>query len=399
LRFLTIIGLLIGLLLGSVHLVVAQTDFTPQLGDPPVASLINVSAPDANGMVTVNGSAGAVFPAATVAVRNLFTEQVVYVPAGITGSFMAQIYAPANTPLWISPSSALPLSLRDRPGSLPGGPGTIIYTGATESQTESTPITQLPIDGDFADWDAYPNAQSTADVRALINADSLYLALTQPVADGETLIIGIGVNELTYELSLNPAIQQAGLWRQVFPVVGVPQTIAVAMTGDNDAYEIRVNLADLNIDFETAYLLYVDSRSGDADSPEALSTNNPPPIPSVDERDGIVYSGGRMEGTLTRFSVSGAIAQGASTWTARGRIDTQTLNPGDTFTIEMDVTLTAPDLPRDLPGLSLIGDISLQPVALADGRLIPAPINASVGNSLSSFHRASVFRLYLLYRF
>ena len=57
-------------------------------GDPPIASLIDISTPDANGIVTITGAAGAVFPAAQVGIRNMYTGEAVYVGAGITGSFV-----------------------------------------------------------------------------------------------------------------------------------------------------------------------------------------------------------------------------------------------------------------------------------------------------------------------
>jgi hypothetical protein len=65
----------------SLTLVVsAQQSVTQlQLGDPPVTSLIQVSSPDPNGLVTINGAPGAVFPSAQVAIRNLYTGDVVYV--------------------------------------------------------------------------------------------------------------------------------------------------------------------------------------------------------------------------------------------------------------------------------------------------------------------------------
>ena len=96
-------------------------------GDPPNAALISVSQPDAGGNVTISGAAGSVFPAAQLAIRNLYTGDTVYTLAGITGTFTALLYGPGDTPFWISPAQNIPVELRDKPGSLPGGPGTIVY--------------------------------------------------------------------------------------------------------------------------------------------------------------------------------------------------------------------------------------------------------------------------------
>ena len=101
----------------------------PHPGEPPVLARISISAPTSDGMVTITGSNGAVFPNAYVAVRNLYTGATVYTQAGETGSFSAQIAGSPSTPFWISPSTAkLPPERKDTPGSLPGGPGAILYS-------------------------------------------------------------------------------------------------------------------------------------------------------------------------------------------------------------------------------------------------------------------------------
>ncbi|HEX2621768.1 MAG TPA: hypothetical protein VHL11_16535, partial [Phototrophicaceae bacterium] len=93
----------------------AQSSTQSRQGDPPIASLITVSPPDAQGNVTISGAAGAVFPGAQVAVRNLFTEQTTYTNAGITGSFSVVLFATGSTPFWISAATAIPPELRDIP--------------------------------------------------------------------------------------------------------------------------------------------------------------------------------------------------------------------------------------------------------------------------------------------
>jgi hypothetical protein len=97
-RLFYFLAALIGVLLSTpLHAQNTQS----RAGEPPIAALISVSSPNARGNVTVSGAAGAVFPNAQVAVRNLFTGQTVYVNAGITGSFNAELFATGITPFWI----------------------------------------------------------------------------------------------------------------------------------------------------------------------------------------------------------------------------------------------------------------------------------------------------------
>lgn len=175
-------------------------------GDPPTASLISVSPPDDEGIVTVSGAQGAVPPASQVAVRNLYTEQVVYTNSGMSGSFAVDLFANGSTPFWISAASEIPAALRELPGWMPGGPGTILYS-------------EVPI--------------------STVGADS----------------------------------------------------------------------------------------------------------------------------GAKRFYVAGAVAQGASYWWANGHISSLDMQPSGTLSLEMDVTLVAPNLTADTVDLSFVGDIRLQPVA------------------------------------
>ncbi len=118
--------LAMSMLTGAIQ---AQGD-APRLapGDPPRAALITVEPANAEGEVTISGAQNAVFPAAQVAIRNLYTQDVVYTQAGITGSFTTRIYGPGNTPFLISPvEGSVPEAQRDQPGSLPGGPATIVW--------------------------------------------------------------------------------------------------------------------------------------------------------------------------------------------------------------------------------------------------------------------------------
>jgi hypothetical protein len=109
----------------------AQGDFPrPVPGDPPRAALITVEPANDAGEVSIIGAANAVFPTAQLAIRNLYTNQVVYTQAGITGTFRVRMFGPGNTPFLISPSQGTtPPALLNRPGSLPGGPATIVWGG------------------------------------------------------------------------------------------------------------------------------------------------------------------------------------------------------------------------------------------------------------------------------
>ena len=198
---------------------------TPVQGDPPNAALITISPPDEQGIVTISGASNAVFPLAQLAIRNLFTEQTVYVNANITGSFSTTIYGPGRTPFWISPSVSIPDNLRNRPVALPGGAGIIVYGNASES----------------------------------------------------------------------------------------------------------------------------------------ISTNGTNQFPSSNLTDSVI----------SRFYVAGALAQGASIWSANGRINNNKLNAGDDFILELDMTFYLLNT-TELDGLRLFAEIALQPVAIQTDSQSPA---------------------------
>src|SRR5262245_51412064 len=61
---------------------------------PPVASLIQISAPDANGNVIVTGSPGAVPGGSVVALATLDTGHVLLANAAADGSFSGSIFGP-----------------------------------------------------------------------------------------------------------------------------------------------------------------------------------------------------------------------------------------------------------------------------------------------------------------
>jgi len=120
----------------SLSTVLAQDSLRPQRGDPPRVSLISVSEPNEDGIVTITGEANAVFPTAQLTIRNLYTGETIYTQAGIMGAFSARLFGPGNTPFMISPAESIPTAMRDRPGSLPGGPAVIVY-GRYPMRTEN----------------------------------------------------------------------------------------------------------------------------------------------------------------------------------------------------------------------------------------------------------------------
>lgn len=338
----------------------AQTSAEPQQGDPPVAALISVSEPDEDGVVTIRGAAGAVFPAAQVAIRNLYTGDTVYVGAGITGSFSAQIYGPGPTPFMVSPAASIPAALRDRPDSLPGGPATIIRAANPTPDVDPTQVAMILIDGETEDWSRYPDARLAEGVLALASAESLYLGLGRTVPQTDELAIILILDGITYELIIEPTLPQAALLRQVAPRQTDPVTVSVAVAASADAIELRLPLAGIDPQIETITLEQVFVRSGD----EAVDVQTyTMPVPVLDLQDGIVYPGGRLEGA-TRFFVAGTLARGAGRWMATGRINRSQLAPGDELIVEMDFRLEAPDLPFSLTGLNILGDFSLQPVVI-----------------------------------
>lgn len=350
----------------------AQTAAQP--GDPPLAALISVSAPDGEGIVTITGAAGAVFPAAQVAVRNLYTEEVVTTTAGITGSFTARIFGPGNTPFWISPAQTLPPGLAAQAGSLPGGPGTIVYGPFPEARQPAAAITRLLVDGRLGDWEQYPDARllptGQQPLYALQNQTSLYVALPASAAPAiyshMELLFTSGVT--SYGLAVDPRLaEQTAVWRRISPNPADLGTVAVA-AARADGIELRVPLAALRPAGGPALtdlvINGVDFLAANGTEMAGYNAEQPPLL--VEEVDGIVYASD-ITGETVRFTVGGPTAGGAGVWSARGRAQGLTLTPGSTWRMQMDVTLTAPGLPAGLAGLGMIGRVSLLPVTGADG--------------------------------
>lgn len=367
------------ILLFSVTFTAASAQTQAQPGDPPIAALISISSADAAGNVTITGANGAVYPAAQIAVRNLYTGQSAYVQAGITGSFSAIIPGGGNTPYWISPVNSLTPEERDQPGSLPGGPGVILYGAFPSERTETSaaPITRVVIDGDLSDWDAnYTSAQqqtSTGANYALLNADSLYLAAENTMLQDDSAAqyrVTFTLDGAVYAVTFNPSLAQAGSVRRLDPNPNDLGVIAIAASVTPTTIELRLPWTGLNAQnptVESASFDGFDTLNADAGLIEAYNVGQG--IQITTERDGIFRNASPLaDSEATRFTVGGFLAQGASFWNARGRVNQLDFQPGEQLILELDVTLNAPALPASLVGLQMIGRIVLQPVVDAEGQ-------------------------------
>lgn len=363
----------------------AQPVNPSRAGDPPVAALITISAPDENGIVRINGATGAVFPGAQVAVRNLLTEEVTYTQAGLTGTFEARLFGPGNTPFWISPATSIPPAQRNQPGSLPGGPGTIVYGPLGEPPAPPLPITQILIDGATMDWQAYPDTlllragEQTA--YGLRNTESVYLAFEPLPAEYVWMAVTFTLEGASYRAVFDPRRpEEAATWQRLSPTPADLGTLAIAKT-QAEAVEMRIPLRPLRSILGAA----VDSATLERieflalDDQVLLNVPVAQPLPLFDEVDGIVHTRPRLGADAVRFSTAGPVAQGAAVWQAWGRANRLNFMPGETLQVQMDVTLNAPDLPEALVGISMIGQLTLQPITGADGQPLPGGLNSNNG--------------------
>lgn len=363
----------------ALAVVAAQGTEPLQPGDPPIAQLISVSAPDETGTVTIQGGAGSVFPGAQLAIRNLYTGETVYAQAGITGTFSALIFGPGNTPFWISPTSNIPSALRDMPGSLPGGPGTIIYGPPPQTAQDAGVVTQIVIDGDLSDWGIYGSPVS--DIYTLLNHDSFYVAFeaADVPADYTQMIILFSLDGVQYRLSLDPRIDQVGTLSRIEPNPADVGTLDIAAVQNEGVVEIRVPYPGINPSNPAIELVSLDGiQFVDVGSVEMMALPGRD-VAIVAENDGIVRLNSTLGQDAVRFNIAGAVSGGTSRWTARGRANTLTLAAGDTLTIELDFTLTAPDLSPGVVGLKMLGDLRLQPVAAADGQQAGGGLDSNNG--------------------
>ncbi|MEO6760357.1 MAG: hypothetical protein ABIO24_12945, partial [Saprospiraceae bacterium] len=354
-------------------------------GDPPIAALISVSQPDADGNVTISGAAGAVFPAAQLAIRNLYTGDTVYTLAGITGTFTAILYGPNHTPFWISPAPNIPIELRDKPGSLPGGPGTIVYDGFSQTPTQSAATTQISIDGDFSDWDGYSSSAlatgSEPAVHAFLNTNSIYVAITGSTipADYAHIDIEMTIDGTDHSVVLDPRGSGSGDLSRGQPTLRPAGTFALA-AAQAAAIEVRMPLdaflLQQNPTIEQVILRRVRFLAADGTELSSLAVDKP--LPLVNEADGITRVANQSAPDSTRFTLSGTLG-GNNRWQAQGRINALTFKAGDTVTLQMDVQMDAPTLPVGLVGLKMLGRLRLQPILGADGTQVGGGLNSNNG--------------------
>jgi hypothetical protein len=345
-----------------------------EAGDPPLASLITVSRPDANGIVTIEGASGSVFPAAEVAVRNLYTSDIIYVQATITGQFTARLPGTANAPFWISPARTFPVEVRNETGSVPGGPGTILYAPFPETEpARANPSTRLVVDGIRSDWDAYPNAAVDEDIHALRNLNAIYLVTSDVPEEYAHMRVQFRVNTTAYGILLDPRNNGAATWEEFTTVPRDLGTLGIDAASQDDV-ELRLPLAAFEerannnvVDtLELAEISYLD------DNGSIIQTKDYNlPVNTVIEEDGVVYAERAVDdrGEAIHFMLAGTVAQGASTWEAQVYTNELVFNPGDMLNLEMDVRLSAPTVPESLSGLEIIGRIGLQPISLVENGL------------------------------
>ncbi len=354
-------------------------------GDPPIAALISVSQPDADGNVTISGAAGSVFPAAQLAIRNLYTGDTVYTLAGITGTFSAIVYGPNHTPFWISPAPNIPVELRDKPGSLPGGPGTIVYDGFSQSPTQSAATTQININGDFADWDQYNSTAlvtgSEPAVHAFINSNSIYLGITGSTipVDYSHINIDMTIDGTDHSVVLDPRGPGSGDLSRGQPTLRAAGTFALAAS-QGTAIEVRMPraafLTQENPTIEQVILRQVRFLAADGTELSSLSVEKQ--LPLINEADGITRVSNQDSQSVTHFTLSGTLG-GNNHWQAQGSINALTFKAGDTVSLQMDVQMDAPALPIGLIGLKMLGRLRLQPVLGADGTQIGGGLNSNNG--------------------
>lgn len=376
-------------MLGIIHIPLAQAQDAPlrlEAGDPPVASLITVSPPDDNGLVTITGVAGSVFPNAHVAIRNLYTEQTVYVPAGVMGTFSARIYGEGNTPFLISPSStSTPAEDRGIPGSLPGGEATIVYGDFPSVTPSLSNITRVAIDGRLTDWDAYREAQLTENVYALRNSEALFIGVEDALlGEGfEALRVNFTVNMANYSVLVGfaPRASHIAVFTRTNPNATIldPLVVSSAFVRENGMAEVRIPLSA----FERINTFQLDGVTLLGATQTVLATFDltETEAPSLDTVDGVFRAAGSQIMNSTAFTLGGTLAGGSSFWSANGRASGTALNVGDTWRVELDTHLRY--FNPSIDGLK--GRFGLQPIMQigADGRAI-YPTDTLTNNGWSS---------------
>ncbi len=391
----------------------AAQDDVPRaaFGDPPIAELITLSEPDEEGLVTIRGAEGAVFPAAVVAVRNMYTGQTVYDNATVNGAFDVQIYGPGNTPFWISPAARIDAAERNVPGSLPGGPGVILagplpdhYPGLSlpEPAPADLPETSITIDGDTADWaDLAVGVPIDLGegrgglVYALANTESLYLAVA-PAGDDSAvpneytrLEIGLELEGRLFSIVFDPRRGGGGMGYTVIPETTTPDAESPVgplggLSAQGQAIELRVpRLAFTGwaAPVKVRWLRFMDGLCCGQDWLPVSHVDLFLPVDEVEALDSRAVTPLDMPRDAVPFTLSGPVGGGSGTWHAVGQISGWNVSAGGTLRLEMQVTMQAPTMPGDGGDLRLGAVLSLLPVFGPDGA--PAAAGQTTGSGWS----------------
>ncbi|MFC1960301.1 hypothetical protein ACFLYO_06295 [Chloroflexota bacterium] len=361
-----------------------------QFGDPPRAHLISISEANDNGVVIIRGETGAVFPGAVVVIRNMYTGQTVYPRAEITGAFIGEIYGPGNTPFWISPAHSVDNLEQNVPGSLPGGPGTIIYGPLPESydppplpepEVAVGPQTQIVIDGDALDWRGLETAATSAllaegqevQVAAFVNLESLYLAI-QPVMMGQILPaeyswleVDLLIEDSHFRVRLDPRRGNGGRFYEVAPD-GLTQDrgplagFSAQAVQPGGAIELRLPLVSFTgfggpvtvqaVRFVRSDedLFLADLLLNVAERDEIDRLNAVPPL--------------ELSTAAIPFTLAGPVGGGSGLWEAVAQINQVNFAPGEEFLLEMQVTIQAPEMIGTGADLQLGAVLQLEPVTV-----------------------------------
>lgn len=365
-----------------------------QIGDPPIAALISVSEPDAAGFVDIIGAQGSVFSSAQVGIRNLYTFETVYVRAGALGGFAARLRGTPGAPLAIVPViSVPPPESRDYPGSLPGGPGTILYVPRVPNAAPPPGI-PLIIDGELADWAGIPLSRLTQQpalrLYAVRGAQSLYLALAvtadTPAADAVqqidfTLSGGGGTFFITFTRGAAGGFEPTAIISSTFNRTERSLIAAPAwQPGEvGFVFEARVPLMSdtfrLPVESLTLDSVALTDAAGDSlalfESGQTIPERSDPDAPYG--TDGLRA----IDAEAIPFAVAGTLSRAESYWTAAGRAETLTLTSSP-LRLELDVELRGDLDPAFLPAARL----TLVPIALR-GRddALPAALPDAYSNN------------------
>ncbi|MFN8527826.1 MAG: hypothetical protein U0670_04365 [Anaerolineae bacterium] len=346
-----------------------------QAGDPPIASLITMSTPDEDGLVTITGASGSVPPNGTLVVRNLYTGETARAPIGVAGTFNIRVPGGYNTPFWLSPSpTTIPGTDEINPGSLPGAQGTILWSAFPDGTR--TPVAELALDGDLSDWDAYPEAAIRPNVYALRTQEAGWIGvrdahLSAARGDGAESAVAVRVvftmNGNTFAARADLFDPLATTFERTNPnqrALDVPPITSIAVDG---AAEVRIPLNFLDR-IESFNVVDVQLIAADGSEIMALPVDSTAaPTPVLDLPDGVFRLEGSSISRPTAFELGGPLGNGAAIWTAQGQVSPLRLASGDQWHVEMDVTLHEANLPRTL---NLWVGIALQPISGdANGRV------------------------------